>query len=181
MKASFPGSLSHGARGCWSCPMDPMTIISDYGMSRTETVFVISWAWTQCLDACFCRSDQWIVSCSSGGCLRLWEVSSAAGWSSSAEVLYNFRNSIQINALAISPVDKFISFENPGSMYVLNTETRDIVVMTLRGRGIASSTVLHLSFSNDSTRLLSAFDDCEIQLWGHRKGCTKRLLWNFFT
>jgi WD40 repeat protein len=118
--------------------------------------------------SCFYRSDQYIVSCSNDGTLRRWEVSLAA--SSSAEVLYSFGQHMQINALAISSDDKLISFATLGQILLLNTDTREIVMTLPISHSAPSPPIFQLSFSEDTTRLLSATWDGEVNLWDIASG-----------
>jgi WD40 repeat protein len=107
--------------------------------------------------SCFCMSDQYILSCSKYSDLRLRGVTLATNFS-----VKTLCKDLMINALAISPDDKLISLANGSSIYILNVHTGKMTVMKPDNE-IPHST--HLSFSDDSTRLLSAREFGTIELW----------------
>ena len=98
----------------------------------------------------FCISDQYILSCSTLSELRLWGVTLATSVS-----VKTLCKDLMINVLAISPDDKLISLADENSIYILNIDTGE-TVMKLDSRNSIPHPILHLSFSDDSTRLLSA-------------------------
>lgn len=145
--------------------MAPMIIRSEYGTPRTGIVFECS--------VCTLMVSGSLVSAGTTSSLYLAHrmVQYDSG---SSEAVYHFSNFAMMNALAVSTDDKLISFSfaNGGSIFVLSTDTWKIVAQLGSRHDIGEDvrtpgpgSVVQLSFSDDSTRLVAWFDNGRIVLW----------------